>query len=69
MTRGKEKVSGCSYKAFVECEPPEFSGTADPGKCSYRIRGMEMAFEASECEDSQRVKFASHLLKGEALTW
>ncbi|KAJ9566000.1 hypothetical protein OSB04_001966 [Centaurea solstitialis] len=28
-----------------------------------------MAFEASECDDSQRVKFASHLLKGEALTW
>ncbi|KAJ9562131.1 hypothetical protein OSB04_007291 [Centaurea solstitialis] len=29
----------------------------------------DMAFEASECDSSQRVKFASHLLKGEALTW
>ena len=28
-----------------------------------------MAFEAIECNDNQRVKFASHLLKGEALTW
>ena len=52
MTREKEKISGCSYKTFLECEPPLFVGTANPGKCTYWNRGMEMAFEAIECADS-----------------
>ncbi|KAJ9542955.1 LOW QUALITY PROTEIN: hypothetical protein OSB04_029461 [Centaurea solstitialis] len=56
----RAKAKGGSYKNFLGCKPPEFRGCSEP---------MEMAFEASECDDSQRVKFASHLLKGEALTW
>ena len=28
-----------------------------------------MAFKASECKDSQRVKFSSQLMKGKALIW
>ncbi|KAJ9555926.1 hypothetical protein OSB04_010540 [Centaurea solstitialis] len=67
--REKAKAKGCSYKNFLGCKPPEFRGCSDPVVCMYWLREMEMAFEASECDDSQRVKFASHLLKGEALTW
>ncbi|KAJ9544097.1 hypothetical protein OSB04_023804 [Centaurea solstitialis] len=71
MTGEKEKAKakGCSYKNFLGCKPPEFRGCNEPITCMYWLREMEMAFEASECDDSQRVKFASHLLKGEALTW
>ncbi|KAJ9535369.1 hypothetical protein OSB04_un001516 [Centaurea solstitialis] len=71
MTGEKEKAKakGCSYKNFLGCKPPEFRGCNEPITCLYWLREMEMAFEASECDDSQRVKFASHLLKGEALTW
>ncbi|KAJ9546788.1 LOW QUALITY PROTEIN: hypothetical protein OSB04_019331 [Centaurea solstitialis] len=71
MTGDKEKAKGrgCSYKNFLGCKPPEFRGCNEPITCLYWFREMEMAFEASECDDSQRVKFASHLLKGEALTW
>ncbi|KAJ9558688.1 hypothetical protein OSB04_013302 [Centaurea solstitialis] len=71
MTGEKEKAKakGCSYKNFLGCKPPEFCGCNEPITCLYWLREMEMAFEASECNDSQRVKFASHLLKGEALTW
>ncbi|KAJ9564187.1 hypothetical protein OSB04_000153 [Centaurea solstitialis] len=71
MTGDKEKAKGkgCSYKNFLGCKPPEFRGCNEPITCLYWLREMEMAFEASECDDSQRVKFASHLLKGEALTW
>ncbi|KAJ9552749.1 hypothetical protein OSB04_016794 [Centaurea solstitialis] len=65
----KGKAKGCSYKNFLGCKPPEFRGCTDPVVCLYWLREMEMAFEASECDSSQRVKFASHLLKGEALTW
>ncbi|KAJ9542143.1 hypothetical protein OSB04_028649 [Centaurea solstitialis] len=65
----KAKGKGCSYKNFLGCKPPEFRGCNEPITCLYWLREMEMAFEASECDDSQRVKFASHLLKGEALTW
>ncbi|KAJ9562943.1 hypothetical protein OSB04_008103 [Centaurea solstitialis] len=65
----KAKAKGCSYKNFLGCKPPEFRGCNEPITCLYWLREMEMAFEASECDDSQRVKFASHLLKGEALTW
>ncbi|KAJ9564428.1 hypothetical protein OSB04_000394 [Centaurea solstitialis] len=67
--KGKAKGKGCSYKNFLGCKPPEFRGCNEPITCLYWLREIEMAFEASECEDSQRVKFASHLLKGEALTW
>ena len=45
------------------------AGTAEPVKCMYWIKEMEMDFKASECDDNHRVKFASHLLKGDALTW
>ncbi|KAJ9551398.1 hypothetical protein OSB04_015443 [Centaurea solstitialis] len=65
----KAKAKGCSYKNFLGCKPPEFRGCSDPVVCMYWLREMDMAFEASECDASQRVKFASHLLKGEALTW
>ncbi|KAJ9538872.1 hypothetical protein OSB04_031605 [Centaurea solstitialis] len=65
----KAKTKGCSYKNFLGCKPPVFRGCSDPVVCMYWLREMEMAFEASECDSSQRVKFPSHLLKGEALTW
>ena len=65
----KEKATGCSYKTFLACKPPEFVGTTEPVKCIYWLKEMEMAFEASECNENQRVGFASHLLKGEALDW
>ena len=29
----KEKESGCSYKTFLSCKPPEFTGTTEPIRC------------------------------------
>ncbi|KAI3702759.1 hypothetical protein L6452_28511 [Arctium lappa] len=69
VTRSKEKIKGCTYKAFMWCNPKEFSGSANPVTCMYWLKEVEMAFESSECDDSQRVKFASQLLRGEALIW
>ena len=67
--KAKERMHGCSYKMFLACKPPEFAGTTELVKCICWIKEIEMAFEASECNDNQRVNFASHLLTGEALTW
>ncbi|KAJ9556056.1 hypothetical protein OSB04_010670 [Centaurea solstitialis] len=63
MTGEKEKAKakGCSYKNFLGSKPLEFHGCNEPITCMYWLREMEMAFEA--------IKFASHLLRGEALTW
>ncbi|KAI3747580.1 hypothetical protein L6452_10085 [Arctium lappa] len=69
VSGGKEKVKGCTYKAFLGCNPKEFPGSANPVTCMYWLKEVEMAFESSECNDSQRVKFTSQLLRGDALIW
>ncbi|KAI3707060.1 hypothetical protein L6452_25248 [Arctium lappa] len=65
----KGKVKGCTYKAFLGCNSKEFSGSANSVTCMYWLKEVEMAFESSECDVSQWVKFASQLLRGEALIW
>ncbi|KAI3729090.1 hypothetical protein L6452_17738 [Arctium lappa] len=65
----RPKTKGCTYKTFLGCHPKEFAGSDSPIACMYWLKEMEMAFEASECDSSQRVKFASQLLRGEALIW
>ncbi|KAI3727699.1 hypothetical protein L6452_16317 [Arctium lappa] len=41
----------------------------NPVACMYWLKEIEMDFESCECDPSQRVKFASQLLRGEALIW
>ncbi|KAI3706750.1 hypothetical protein L6452_24692 [Arctium lappa] len=65
----RPKTKGCTYKTFLGCHPKEFAGSDSPIACMHWLKEMEMAFEASECDSSQRVKFASQLLRGEALIW
>ncbi|KAI3692405.1 hypothetical protein L6452_32220 [Arctium lappa] len=59
----------CSYKSFLGCGPPEFSGSEDPITCIKWIRAVEQAFGSSECGDDQRVRFGTQLLRDTALTW
>ncbi|KAI3669785.1 hypothetical protein L6452_41192 [Arctium lappa] len=63
------RTKGCSYKDFMRCNPKEFAGSDNPIACMYWLKEVEMAFESSECDVLQRVKFASQLLRGEALIW
>ncbi|KAI3748936.1 hypothetical protein L6452_12381 [Arctium lappa] len=65
----RTKTKGCTYKAFLGCHPKEFASSDNPVACMYWLKEVEMAFESSECDPSQRVKFASQLLRGEALIW
>ncbi|KAI3684984.1 hypothetical protein L6452_34214 [Arctium lappa] len=59
----------CSYKSFLGCGPPEFSGSEDPVACVKWIREVEQAFGSSECGDDQRVRFGTQLLRDTTLTW
>ncbi|KAI3747026.1 hypothetical protein L6452_09468 [Arctium lappa] len=65
----RTKTKGCTYKTFLGCHPKEFAGSDNPIACMYWLKEVEMAFESSECDPSQRVKFASQLLRGEDLIW
>ncbi|XP_024974823.1 uncharacterized protein LOC112512929 [Cynara cardunculus var. scolymus] len=59
----------CSYKTFLCCKPPEFVGSDDPVACMNWLREIEQAFRACDCDEEQKVKFGSQMLRGAALTW
>ncbi|GKC83135.1 zinc finger, CCHC-type, retrotransposon gag domain protein, partial [Tanacetum coccineum] len=62
----EDQGDGCSYKSFLNCKPSKFHRDSDPVIVTNWLRVIEDIFEISECSDRQRVKYASHLLKGEA---
>ncbi|GKE82425.1 zinc finger, CCHC-type, retrotransposon gag domain protein [Tanacetum coccineum] len=59
----------CSYKAFLNCNPTEFHGDSDPVIVTNWLKEIKDIFKISECSTRQRVKYASHLLKGEVRHW
>ncbi|KAI3720369.1 hypothetical protein L6452_21285 [Arctium lappa] len=63
------EAKSCTFKAFLECRPPEFKGLDDPVACVSWIREMEQAFRSSECGEDQKVIFGSRMLRGTTLTW
>lgn len=67
--RGKDDKRRCTYKAFKDADPPVFKGGLDPHVANTWIKEMEKVIDISECLDEQKVKFATHSLKGEAVFW
>ncbi|XP_024984093.1 uncharacterized protein LOC112520019 [Cynara cardunculus var. scolymus] len=59
----------CSYKTLLCCKPPEFMGSDDPVACMNWLWEIEQAFRACDCDEGQKVKFGSQMLRGAALTW
>ncbi|GKB85290.1 zinc finger, CCHC-type, retrotransposon gag domain protein [Tanacetum coccineum] len=59
----------CSYKSFLNCKPSEFHRDSDPVIVTNWLREIEDIFKISEYSPRQRVKYASHLLKGDARHW
>ncbi|KAI3715309.1 hypothetical protein L6452_22288 [Arctium lappa] len=62
---GKE----CSYNSFLCCKLPELSGTDEPVKCMNWLKEIEQAFRACDCDEGQKVKYGSQMLRVSALTW
>ncbi|KAD4178377.1 hypothetical protein E3N88_26968 [Mikania micrantha] len=67
--RQEDKKKGCDYKIFKSCNPPSFDGKKDAVTAHQWLREMESVIKISECNDSQKVKFAAHSFVSEALFW
>ncbi|XP_063947599.1 uncharacterized protein LOC135152058 [Daucus carota subsp. sativus] len=67
--REGENKRRCTYKTFKDADPPIFKGDLDPHVANTWIKEMEKVIEISECLDEQKVKFATHSLRGEAVFW
>ncbi|GKE26683.1 zinc finger, CCHC-type, retrotransposon gag domain protein [Tanacetum coccineum] len=65
----KAQEGECSYKSFLNYKPSEFHGDSDSVIVTNWLREIEDIFDISDCSPRQRVKYASHLLKGEARHW
>ncbi|KAJ9536200.1 hypothetical protein OSB04_un000625 [Centaurea solstitialis] len=61
--------TGCSYKTFTSCKPPEFQGFSDPIATMRWIKEMEVTFVTSKCAEGDKVAYATTMLKSEALFW
>ncbi|KAJ9538925.1 LOW QUALITY PROTEIN: hypothetical protein OSB04_031658 [Centaurea solstitialis] len=61
--------TGCSYKTFTSCKPPEFQGFSDPIATMRWIKEMEVTFVTSKCAKEDKVNYATSMLKSEALFW
>ncbi|XP_071707993.1 uncharacterized protein [Rutidosis leptorrhynchoides] len=59
----------CTYKQFLNCNPPTYSGSSNPTVTLNWLREVDRAFEACQCEPELRVTFACRLLKDKAMVW
>ena len=59
----------CTYKQFLDCKPSEYRGSPDPNITLNWLREMMKALDACNCENELKVKYASRMLKGDAMVW
>ncbi|XP_074347679.1 uncharacterized protein LOC141686550 [Apium graveolens] len=69
IEREGENKRRCTYKTFKDADPPIFKGDSDPHAANTWIKEMEKVIEISKCLEEQKVKFATHSLRGEAIFW
>ncbi|KAL4575489.1 hypothetical protein LXL04_022334 [Taraxacum kok-saghyz] len=60
---------GSTFKTFMECKPPTFSGGEDSLAFIRWLRKMEQAFRSASFTENQKVNYAVLRLEGEALEW
>ena len=54
---------------FRKLDPPRFQGSGDPAESLLWLEEVEKAFESMNYTGSERVRFASYQLQGEAYCW
>nr|GEW65730.1 putative zinc finger, CCHC-type, retrotransposon Gag domain protein [Tanacetum cinerariifolium] len=59
----------CPFAGFINCGPTQFHGTEGAIGLVRWFEKMENTFEISECAKGKKVKFATVILHGRALTW
>ncbi|GJV02933.1 reverse transcriptase domain-containing protein [Tanacetum coccineum] len=61
--------NGCSYKAFLACNPRDYDGKGGAVALTRWIEKMESVIENSGCAENQKVKYAASSFINKALTW
>ncbi|GJU68516.1 reverse transcriptase domain-containing protein [Tanacetum coccineum] len=61
--------NGCSYKAFLACNPQDYDGKGGAVALTRWIEKMESVIENSGCAENQKVKYAASSFINKALTW
>ena len=54
---------------FLNMRPPLYRGDPDPNSAEEWIEELEKIFELLQCSEQQKVRFATHMLKGNAAKW
>ncbi|KAJ0766182.1 putative nucleotidyltransferase, Ribonuclease H [Helianthus annuus] len=65
----KAAMPGCTYKEFLACKPAEFAGTEGATAVLHWLEKTEAVIKISKCVEEDKVMYASHLFKEEALEW
>nr|GEV03297.1 putative reverse transcriptase domain-containing protein [Tanacetum cinerariifolium] len=61
--------NGCSYEAFLACNPRDYDGKGGVVALTRWIEKMESVIENSRCAENQKVKYAASSFINKALTW
>ncbi|KAF5781040.1 putative transcription factor interactor and regulator CCHC(Zn) family [Helianthus annuus] len=65
----KVATLGCTYKEFLACKPVEFAGNEGATAALRWLEKTEAVIKISKCAEEDKVMYASHLFKEEALEW
>ncbi|KAJ0588116.1 putative transcription factor interactor and regulator CCHC(Zn) family [Helianthus annuus] len=65
----KAATPGCTYKEFLACKPVEFAGNEGATAALRWLEKTEAVIKISKCAEEDKVMYASHLFKEEALEW
>ena len=64
-----EAMAGCFFETFMKQKPLSFDRKPNPMEAENWFLQMEKLLEALDCIDSQKVRFATFKLIGEAEHW
>ncbi|GKG44820.1 hypothetical protein Tco_0486258, partial [Tanacetum coccineum] len=58
-----------AYRDFTVCDVPKFDGVLDPISSTRWLATIEGAFRNSNCNEKNKVNFASNFLRDSAKMW
>ncbi|KAD4385371.1 hypothetical protein E3N88_25539 [Mikania micrantha] len=62
-------TSDCSYKSFIGCKPPSFSGVEGAVGLIQWLEKMETTLDISGCPEHHKIHYAAGSFSKRALTW
>ncbi|KAL8232645.1 hypothetical protein R6Q57_002423 [Mikania cordata] len=62
-------ITDCSYKSFVGCKPPSFSGVEGSVELIQWLEKIETTLDISGCPEHHKVRYVAGSFSKRALTW